>query len=74
MNKKTTWQTLTPVQHIPLNRAIEYATTNPHGIIDISPETIKWMQYALTRLADFKERTAVPPRDGFTQKVMKPKN
>ena len=46
---QTTWvQT-----RAPLSQAVEYATPNQYGIIDISPTTIKWMQYALSRLVDF---------------------
>ena len=45
---KTWVQTSTP-----LSKAVEYATPNQYGIVDISPQTVKWMQYALTRLIDY---------------------
>ncbi len=38
---------------IPLSNAVSYATPNQYGIVDISPATIKWMQYALTRFVRF---------------------
>jgi len=46
----------------PLSNAVSYATANQYGVVDISPQTVKWMQYALVRLIRFSsdmEITAV---------------
>lgn len=50
----------------PLSNAVSYATANQYGIVDISPTTVKWMQYALSRLSKFlgeMDLTAVNAHD-----------
>ena len=61
-----TWADLRPAPTIHLSNAINFATTNNYGIVDISDETIRWLGVCVTSLIRFtgdREITAVTTQD-----------